>query len=65
MLTSVDSEVLSLLLLEAEEIIADQVVIIPIAPRPRFFAEWPDQLETGALSGSDLPFIELWHRTDL
>jgi peptide/nickel transport system substrate-binding protein len=65
---SVDPDVLVPLMQEGEQILADQVVIIPLYARPEMAAVWAD--EVGGFKHNSTPAtyawnIEQWYRVDL
>ena len=67
MAITIDERVLQALLLEAEEILADQVVVIPLFSRLSATAIWPDEI-AGFQSNLSLAGhtwnIEQWYRVD-
>jgi len=65
MRTTIDTERLEELATEAEEILADQAVIIPIATRSQALAYWSDEIAGIRANSSAATFtwnIERWHR---
>jgi ABC-type transport system substrate-binding protein len=64
---TVDTERLEELAAEAEEILADQAIIIPIAARSEALAYWSDEIAGIRANASAATFtwnIESWHRVD-
>jgi ABC-type transport system substrate-binding protein len=64
--TSVDRDRLAGLIAESEEILADQVVMIPLFANPEVAAVWADELSGFVFSTSAARYtwnIEDWHRT--
>lgn len=62
----VDHRAVLPLLQEAEQILGDNVIVIPLYARPVFLAHWAD--EVGGMGATPQPFtwnIEEWYRADL
>jgi ABC-type transport system substrate-binding protein len=65
---TVDDEELTALIAEAEEILADQMVILPLFPRLVVGAVWEDEIAGFVMTSTQADHtwnIEEWYRADL
>ncbi len=65
---TVDSEELTLLINEAENLLADNVVFIPLFGVPSVAAVWADEIgnfKNNSASAGHLWNVEFWYRADL